>query len=205
MTCIAAIKTADKIIVGADRCITMDETYCDILDYPKIIKFSDHTIMGVAGRIHELNIIRDCFEMPDKLESLSVPGFVHKTVIPEIQELFTNYKIFGHDNEHHCDATILLATYGQLFRITYDYSVSRHSCDFMAVGTGRNCALGSLYSTPDLDPKRRIELALQSAERFCPEVKRPFDFLEIKLNSIISQVKIDYTPCDKSTETIYME
>ncbi len=46
---------------------------------------------------------------------------------------------------------------------------------FMAIGSGAQIALGSLYSTIELPPQERVLKALEAAEHLCVSVRRPFD------------------------------
>jgi hypothetical protein len=75
---------------------------------------------------------------------------------------------------------MLVGIGGKVFEFCNDWHFGEDINDFNAVGSGTSFALGSLYSTRRLrNPNARIQLALESAERFSPSVKGPFTILEL--------------------------
>jgi hypothetical protein len=69
----------------------------------------------------------------------------------------------------------LVGVRGRLFTIESDYQVGVERAGYHAVGSGDQPALGALYATDDWeDPRARIKLALEAAERFASDVRRPW-------------------------------
>jgi len=86
------------------------------------------------------------------------------------------------DNEREEGGTFLVGTHGQLFTVYEDYQVAQAADGFAAVGCGDQIALGALYATAGsgLKPRKRLELALQAAERFSAGVRGPFVRMSLK-------------------------
>jgi ATP-dependent protease HslVU (ClpYQ) peptidase subunit len=59
-----------------------------------------------------------------------------------------------------------------------DYQIARPGDEFAAVGCGEDIALGAMYATRHLPPAKRIEMALEAAERFSAGVRGPFITLD---------------------------
>ena len=84
------------------------------------------------------------------------------------------------DNNVEEGGHFLVGGYGKLYKIQSDYQVSELQLPFDACGCGEAFALGSLFSTPKLSPKKRIQAALQAAEEFSCGVRGPFIILSVK-------------------------
>lgn len=76
--------------------------------------------------------------------------------------------------------TFVVAYQGRLFVVEDDFQVEERLDAFVAVGSGGDIALGSLYSTKGLDPEDRIRMALKAASHFTTDVREPFHILSIE-------------------------
>ncbi len=70
--------------------------------------------------------------------------------------------------------TFLVGYKGRLFTIYDDYQVGEPVDGYDAVGCGESFAKGALFASPTLKGKKRIEVALQAAERCSAGVRGPF-------------------------------
>lgn len=77
-------------------------------------------------------------------------------------------------NEHESGGQFLVGVAGRLFAVYEDYQVAEPSDGIAAVGCGQDLVLGALYATAGEHPKRRIQTALEAAERFSAGVRGPF-------------------------------
>lgn len=68
----------------------------------------------------------------------------------------------------------LIAVRGRIFEVYSDFGVGEFEDGFASIGCGKQFALGSLYSTEDLKPKRRLKLSLEAAAHFSAGVRGPF-------------------------------
>jgi ATP-dependent protease HslVU (ClpYQ) peptidase subunit len=80
------------------------------------------------------------------------------------------------ENDREEGGTFLVGVRGSLFVIQDDYQVGQAADGYAAVGCGDQIALGALYATAGtaMSPRRRIQVALEAAERFSAGVRAPF-------------------------------
>ena len=187
MTCIIALRTPNKMLMAADRCLTYDQTFREVSNLPKIIKLSDNVLIGGAGNCHEGSLVDNYLELPENSYDSNYK-YVVKGIVPVLKTIMASNNVLGHELEcHRMDANFLITVDNEIFRIAYDYGITCHKSDYTVIGTGRNYALGSLATTDGFEEcfgmtsQARLMLALESSERFCPEVMRPFDILEVNL------------------------
>jgi hypothetical protein len=56
-----------------------------------------------------------------------------------------------------------------------------HRADgYTAVGCGAQVAHGVLYATPSMPPRRRLQLALEAAQRHSAGVRGPFRYIKTR-------------------------
>ena len=80
---------------------------------------------------------------------------------------------FG-DKEATAGGTFLVGYNGKLYTINSDYQVGIPADTFDAVGSGSDLALGAMFATKNLEPVKRIKLALEAASTFNAGVAPPF-------------------------------
>lgn len=86
----------------------------------------------------------------------------------------------GYEQALAAGGSLLVGVAGRLFVIGQDYQVLVAREPYAAIGSARLLAYGALATlegldAPELDLERRARIALQVAERFSPEVRRPFE------------------------------
>jgi ATP-dependent protease HslVU (ClpYQ) peptidase subunit len=69
---------------------------------------------------------------------------------------------------------------GRLFEIDEAYGVCEIKEEFIAIGSGTEYALGSLYTTKGRDPEKRVIEALKASAHFCEGVRAPFHIVKKK-------------------------
>jgi hypothetical protein len=64
-----------------------------------------------------------------------------------------------------------------------DFVVSSYTSEFLAIGTGQDLAMDSLYSTgrvqPNIPVKTRLNIALECAANYGQNIREPFDVLAL--------------------------
>ncbi len=173
MTCIVGLVEDGKVYIGGDSagvgglCLTVRAD-------PKVFKVGE-ALIGYTSSFRMGQILRYKLKLPkvngDDLYRYMVTDFVDevRTVLKEngYSTVKDNVEIGG---------TFLVGLRGRLFNVCSDYQVGENRLPFDAVGCGQDPALGSLFSTQQVDmtPKQRIRLALESAEAFSAGVRGPF-------------------------------
>lgn len=77
----------------------------------------------------------------------------------------------------------LVGIQGSVFHIYGGEQAAEVTTPYDACGSGAQVARGALYALDvamTTSPRRRVEIALEAAEKFCTGVRGPFDILEAK-------------------------
>jgi hypothetical protein len=84
------------------------------------------------------------------------------------------------DKEQEEGGTWLVGVAGRLFTVYADYQVAESADGYVAVGCGAQVAHGVLYATPSMPPRRRLQLALEAAQRHSAGVRGPFRYIKTR-------------------------
>ncbi len=192
MTCIVGYldKKDGTVWLGGDS-LGSDGYSKSVKQNHKVFKNENfkETIMGGTSTFRHLDLLEfsdTLFDELDCFKDVKVDRkFMVKRFIPNVINLFE--KIIRHKSETERGGNFIVGTQGKLFEVQADYSVIEPIEDFCSVGSGENCALASLFTTKDLDMPihKKIELALESAEKVGCFVQRPFRIINSKTDAEI--------------------
>lgn len=172
MTCIVAIAEKGNIWMGADSA-GVGGLFLQTRKDPKIYCVGD-MLIGFTSSFRMGQVLAYQFNPPNHEKNISIEKYLATVFIDEIRK---TYKIAGYakkESEVESAGTFLLGYRGRIFKILDDYQVAESNQKFDSCGCGVEIALGSLYSTKDLNPKTRILTALKAAESFSAGVRAPF-------------------------------
>lgn len=156
----------------------------------------ENVIMGSTSTFRHIDLLKysdNLFPEIDKYKLASKEieiehKYMVKTFIPNLITLFQQNIYSELDRDK--GANFLIGVDGKLFQIQPDYSVLEAKDGYDAVGCGEYAALGSLYSTtkycPKFTPVQHITAALESAEKNCCGVQRPFHIINTKDKEVIT-------------------
>lgn len=108
--------------------------------------------------------------------------FMSTTFIDAIRECLKLGGWAEKTNEREKGGQFLVGVAGRLFDIDSDYQVGEEAAGHAAIGSGYLVALGSLYATGEtrMSPRRRVQTALEAAERYTAGVRAPFTCLVLR-------------------------
>lgn len=159
----------------------------------KIFKSIDSPdiLIGVSGSFRIMELLEFNSIFPENIFLKKQPitrELLVNTVVPNIKKLLednkaASYKDFGEDN---FSSNILIVTKDSVFTIQANYAVLETTLPYTAIGSGKDYAFGSLYSTTGSNIEEQIKLALKSAEKFQLNVKGPFKILNTENDEIIT-------------------
>lgn len=168
MTCIAAITDGTKVWIAGDRGMSDGNTIVSSKE-PKIIATGPY-VFGWAGNIGVGQSIVHGFDFPyceDEEE-------IHTVFIPHFRKYITKrFEISPDDHSH-----FILGFEGRVYEISTD-GFSCIEYDNVAIGSGKEFAMGSLYSTVGEAPLARITLAIEAAIVLSPGCAGPIDWMEM--------------------------
>jgi ATP-dependent protease HslVU (ClpYQ) peptidase subunit len=171
VTCIAGIVDNNIIYIGGDRGVSDDSSILSMLQ-PKVY-IRNEWIYGYAGSLGNGQLF-EFIELPP----IKKTDDVYKVLRMDIVE---NYKsiLDTHGSSKDDDSTdFVIGCQGRMFEFnTDDWGVAE--VKEVAIGSGGNFALGSLYTSTDKDPIERIGLALGAATTYSPTCQGPIDILSL--------------------------
>jgi len=179
MTCIVAIKKDNKVYMGGDSALVDNNAGIKVkIATPKVFDCFSY-IIGYAGSARMGQLLFNYFQPSDpprnpyELEMHMVTTFVDELrALAEEKGL----RLDTGSEEMNDFASILVGINGRIFVIEPDWQASEWLCDYAAIGSGMELAIGSLYTTNKLKvkPEERIKLALETASEHSTSVCEPF-------------------------------
>lgn len=181
MTCIVAIAEAGSVWMGGDRAAVENGHYLTHSAAPKVFRRGP-LLIGYTSSFRMGQLLQYRLEVPplpflvspspDALDEWMATVFVDAVRACLKDGGYT--KITDAREEV---GIFLVGVAGSIFMFDDDYNVRRPACGFEACGSGVSVALGSLFSTGQMDPPRRLRLALEAAAQLVTTVRGPFDIL----------------------------
>lgn len=170
MSVIVAIKKDGVVYMGCDSQITNGGTRTTLKNENnyKIWKVGDveKCFMGSVGNLRDACAIRT---MDDLVTNYNVfkkhisYHFVVNKIVPDIIKRLQDFSFLKKDGVFEgMDSSYLFAFEDQLYMIHNDGSVIEID-DCVAIGSGKNEAIGSLLSTENEEPRTRIIRAIKSS------------------------------------------
>ena len=181
MTCIVAIVDGNgKIIMGADSSAVDETIHTAHLD-SKVFKKGEFGI-GYCHSFRMGQIIEFWFtppEIPDKEENMM--RYMVQDFVPELKSILADNDYPNHEDEK-TEWAMIVGIRGHLFTIESDWHVGYDDISYVSIGAGASYAIGAMYSVLGIghkDAQYMARTALEAAEKFCPYVIKPFNFIEV--------------------------
>jgi len=177
MTCIVAITDGKKVYMGGDAAAA-DENLSMISarKEPKVFLKSGY-LLGYSGSFRFGKVVQHSFTLPKPAYD-DIDKFLNTTFVNALREVCEANKVDPSSEED--SSEMLVGIGGRVFEFCNDWHFGEDINNFNAIGSGTQLALGSLYSTRRMKSyNARIQLALESAERFSTSVRGPFTILEL--------------------------
>lgn len=192
MTCIIGMidKENDCVWVGGDSLGSNGYTK-SVEGQHKVFrnKVFKNVIMGSTSTFRHIDLLKYSDKLFDELDLYKNTKLDHEYMvmkfIPNIITLFKDGIVSS--SEINRGANFIVGVGNKLFEVQEDYSVLEPMLGFCSVGCGYAVAMGSMITTENMDIPipERIELALESAEKYCCGVQRPFVIMNTKDDKII--------------------
>lgn len=170
MSVVVAIKKDGKIYMGCDSQITSGGTRTTLKNSNnyKIWKVLgvENCLMGSVGNLRDACVIRTMDDLVTEYnvycKHISFDFVVNKIVPDIIERLQKAHYIKNEGVFEGMDSSFLFAFEDQLYEIHNDGCVLEIE-DFIAIGSGKNEAVGSLLSTDGQEPEERIIKAIKAS------------------------------------------
>lgn len=191
MTTVIALRTTENsFILGSDSYCGDDEI--SLSCGPKFFE-DDEIIWGLCGyTLYENELMNAVQNVRESVIWRGNPSkfTVATTVIKKFKsELEQKSLLIDKDGfKEMKSSNFFFIAEGEMYYLDEDLSYWKTTNDFMAIGCGKQFALGSLETTDNRDNKKpvtytsrlRVQMALEAATKFSPFVREPFHIEEFK-------------------------
>jgi len=182
MTCIIGLIDNDTVFMGGDRCECNGWSQ-RTLAHPKVFKLNNEFLIGISGKARAVSLLRFGFKPPRQKEKQGDYEFISTDFTEAVRKRLKDGGITEiKDNKEKVNAAILIAYKGNLYKMDNVFYIKLVGSNYEATGVSEDCAMGSLYSSREKDPQKKILLALKASEYFHMGVRGPFDIESMKFN-----------------------
>jgi len=180
MTCIVGVVENGTVWLGADSAGASAETgQVEIRSDEKVFVRGPYA-MGFTTSFRMGDLLRYSVVLPIPTEDeRDLRGFMVIRFIDAVRDALNKGGFATKKDQVESGGNFLVGIRGHLFEIANDYQVAEVACQFAAVGSGWQLALGALHAGGSLPVKERIYKALEAAERFNAFVRRPFRIVSV--------------------------
>ncbi len=178
MTCLAGLIQGGKTYIGVDGYATTDDCERKPIICRKIF-VSGRYVVAFAGHIRTGQLLypESGFEFPDDI--YQIPNAIYLWL--------REFEVIGKDESQMAmiASNFLIATEDRLYEVLMDMQISELDPNpgFTAIGSGTPYAMGSLYTTHKygkMPPKKRVEMALQTASEYAKNCGPPYQIYSYK-------------------------
>lgn len=176
MTCIVGLVDKGDVYIGGDSAGTSN--YSISIRADEKVFCNGPFIMGFTTSFRMGQLLRYKFSPPAQTIHQNDMEYMVTSFVDTARKCFSDNG-FG-DKDATSGGIFLVGYKNQLYTIHSDYQVKLTLEQFDAVGSGSDLALGALYSTKNMKPQARIDIALKAASHFNAGVAPPFTVLKLK-------------------------
>lgn len=184
MTAIVGVVQNGEVWMGGDNLGANGYFNAWNLAEPKVFRTGPF-LVGVAGSPRVKQLIEHKLNLRDDPRESDSRKFMVVSFVDELRNILNINGSKGTDSN--IDrvsgySQAMVAFRGRIFVVQDDFQICERSEGYDAIGCGGDFALGSLFETQGkkLQPKQRVERALQCAEKFSAGVRGPFTILKLE-------------------------
>jgi ATP-dependent protease HslVU (ClpYQ) peptidase subunit len=173
MTAVVGLKYNDEILIGADSA-GIGSNYSLTIRKDEKVFFVGKFLIGIAGSFRMGNLLRYYLPPLSQHQDMDDVTFMNIDFIETVREIFKNGGYIKSSGGREFGGGFLVGYRKNLYHIDTDLQVGISHDSYDAIGCGADLCLGSMYSTSRLPPLKRIQTALEAAQRHNGGVRGPF-------------------------------
>ena len=178
MTIVVAVKTENKIIIGADKRVTEEDTIVSEGSSKILVKdlmidsYNDVTheefLIAFSG-LYSLFELLKTFIPPAKKSTQPFTEYLYGFFVPSLNSYLQDYNFIRNysNGQTGVEWELLIAYRNKLFRVEFNLGVYEITTPYCAMGAARDVALGSLYTTSQDDYVTSSGYVVATAIRAC--------------------------------------
>jgi hypothetical protein len=142
--------------------------------------------VGACGSTHEATAVRGFLKLPKLAELDNIADYMETFFIAALKDAIRacNYHPPGlEESAEDTAGEFLVGVLGNVYFIDHAFNIVSSGRGYDAIGSGREVALGSLYTTksfPDIGARDRVIMALDTAAALVANVAGPYTFVTAK-------------------------
>jgi len=179
MTCIVGLVHGGKVHIGGDSAgvAGLDLT---VRSDAKVFE-NDGFVFGFTTSFRMGNLLQHALTPPRRHPDDDVHKFMVTDFINAVRACLKDGGFSKKENNVEEGGTFLVGYAGRLFYIDEDFQVGETASGYAACGCGNSIALGALYASEGMSPKKRVRQALKAAEQFSAGVRGPFNIVSTEV------------------------
>ena len=181
MTVIVGVADRGTVWLGGDSCVSAED-FTERVEGGKVFRRGD-LLIGSSWSLRASQVVRHEMEVPKYQGSMSPIQYMVRKFIPELRSSLSGSGCLKNESgELRTQFTMCVGLHGSIFTIHQDFCVCQSDTGYMAIGSGRDFAIGSLATTQNMRiiAKKRVELAMLAAAEHSGSVAGPFRILSLK-------------------------
>lgn len=172
MTCIVGLVDCGAVWIGGDSA-GVDGWDLLVLADEKVFARGEFLI-GFTTSFRMGQLLKHRLKVPKRRSGQDERDFMATAFVDAVRKCLKGGGWAEEDKKRETGGCFLVGYNGRLFQVNGDYSVLETADGLNAVGCGGQLALGALHATRGKPAHRRLEFALEAAERWNAGVRRPF-------------------------------
>lgn len=181
-------KTGDIYLAGDSAGVVPDRFVCRTIPNQKAF-VKGNSAFGVSGSCRICQLIRYGFSIPVQEEGMNDDEFMCTTFTRSLCTYLTDNEAIQilNEGESVFDATFLIVYNGILYRVESDFACFPVP-NYDVIGCGEDFAKSVFYAFEaaqiEIDPIKKIEIAMTAACEFSIGVRPPFHYIKIQKSTI---------------------
>ena len=186
MTCVVGLLDKGDVWMGADSLASCGDEFVEECGVSKMFRKGPF-IVGLAGSPRAKQIMQYSMDVPDHPTRMTCDEYMATRFVDALRTCLKDGGYAKKENEvEEIDSNYLVGYRGRVFVLHTDYQVATPHDEFTAIGSGRDFAHASLFTTKEMKmpPKKRVFLALKAAAKYSPSVGGPFRVMRLRGASV---------------------
>jgi len=172
VTCIVGFVDRGAVWLGADSA-GIDGWDLMVVANEKVFARGEFLI-GYTTSFRMGQLLRHSLEVPKRPADQDERDYMVTTFVEAVRKCLKDGGWAEEEKKRESGGCFLVGYGGRLFQVNADYSVLETADGLNAVGCGGQLALGALHATRGKPARKRLEIALEAAERWNAGVRGPF-------------------------------
>ena len=185
MTCIVGLEHEGAVYLGGDSALSDADTgTLRVLREPKVF-INLGVAFGCCSDLRAQQLLQYVLNVPDRdVEQLDDMEWLVTHLMGAVRALQKKKgTVKVSESVDTQEMQFLVGYRGHLYTVEENFQVYRSVDAWASVGSGSDLAMGSMHSTAKvagLSPEQRITMALEAAEAYNGQVRRPFHIVKLE-------------------------